>query len=565
MARAPAQVRFPGDKNRKQRVKVRGIKQASKEIQKRLEHNLEALLEDPEIILPRIDADLGRPWRDPMAYTLRSIDIVSAKRHNTKWLSRKMAKRRGDGVSRALAGSLLAASEEDWSTVSVFKNQLFGNASYLRRGNGKQGHQAAIQNHSNHRLRLLLWDEHAKAGHYFFSWEGGYVYTGTVAKAPQEWVEWSLRGSPLGLQETDNGFAGKSITDEIMKKREPTKSGWISMSFNDGTELGVSAEELGQIEQPFIPSIALGMLPPRVSAIASAEWVWRPEGWPKDTPLPEEGVDEVGHALNEWMSSRILDGSIAEVCRKRILSSIKEGFLSRNIWFSEDNRQGFLESLEGSEIEREALTIILDKLDEGIYVKEDGTFESVEERVVRVDDAACHPILVTLWEDHGMHLLSEMFGIDEDENSEIHAKQAKRKQGFGAFLRQLRESRGVDDRLRILPWERDSLPEPLAFADRLIRDSFRSGVSSTVSSTSKQKGLLQAMGWAWLVVHNKTESDSWRFDGDSKDKGGDWVPFLSRLYEEGIGLLEGNKSSSKEYKDAMEDLASACGVSITST
>ena len=127
MARAPAQVRFPGDKNRKQRVKVRGIKQASKEIQKRLARNLEALLENPEIILPRIDTDLGRPWRDPMAYTLRSIDIVSAKRHNTRWLSKKMVKRRGDGVSRALAGSLLAASEEDWSTVSVFKNQLFGN------------------------------------------------------------------------------------------------------------------------------------------------------------------------------------------------------------------------------------------------------------------------------------------------------------------------------------------------------------------------------------------------------------------------------------------------------
>ena len=117
----------------------------------------------------------------------------------------------------------------------------------------------------------------------------------------------------------------------------------------------------------------------------------------------------------------------------------------------------------------------------------------------------------------------------------------------------------------MLPWERDSLPEPLAFADRLIRDSFRSGVSSTVSSTSKQKGLLQAMGWAWLVVHNKTESDSWRFDGDSKDKGGDWVPFLSKLYEEGIGLLEGSESSPKGYKDAMGDLSSACGVSIDST
>ena len=201
----------------------------------------------------------------------------------------------------------------------------------------------------------------------------------------------------------------------------------------------------------------------------------------------------------------------------------------------------------------------------GVYVKEDGTFESVENQVVRADEAACHPILVTLWKDHGMYLLSEMFDIGEEEGVEIHAKQAKRKQGFGAFLRQLRESKGVDDRLRLLPWERDSLPEPLAFADRLIRDSFRSGVSSTVSSTSKQKGLLQAMGWAWLVVHNKTESDSWRFDSDSKDKGGDWVPFLSRLYKEGTGLLEGGEGSPDGYKSAMEDLSSACGVSIGST
>ena len=174
-----------------------------------------------------------------MAYTLRSIDIVSAKRHNTKWLSRKMVKRRGDGVSRALAGSLLAASEEDWSTVSEkFKNQLFENASYLRRGNGKQGHQAAIQNHTNHRLRLLLWDEHAKAGHYFFSWEGGFVYTGTVANVPKEWVEWSLKGSPLGFARNGSWIHWEiNWLEEALKNREPTKSGWISMSFNDGTEL----------------------------------------------------------------------------------------------------------------------------------------------------------------------------------------------------------------------------------------------------------------------------------------------------------------------------------------
>ncbi|MEC7756580.1 MAG: hypothetical protein VX621_02035 [Candidatus Thermoplasmatota archaeon] len=37
MAKPPAEVRFPGDRNRQKRVRVRGIKQASREIQRRLE------------------------------------------------------------------------------------------------------------------------------------------------------------------------------------------------------------------------------------------------------------------------------------------------------------------------------------------------------------------------------------------------------------------------------------------------------------------------------------------------------------------------------------------------
>ena len=54
MAKPPAEVRFPGDKNRRKRIRMRGIKQASKEIQNRLDSNLEELVEDPEVFLPEI-------------------------------------------------------------------------------------------------------------------------------------------------------------------------------------------------------------------------------------------------------------------------------------------------------------------------------------------------------------------------------------------------------------------------------------------------------------------------------------------------------------------------------
>ena len=123
-------------------------------------------MEDPEVFLPEIKGDVDQSFfsKDLMAKTLKEVSTVSAKRHDIRWLRKRMTKKGGDIGCRALAGSLLAASEEDRATVAVFKNPLFGVASYIRRGNGKQSHLAGIQNHNHPKLRLLVWDEHAKSG-----------------------------------------------------------------------------------------------------------------------------------------------------------------------------------------------------------------------------------------------------------------------------------------------------------------------------------------------------------------------------------------------------------------
>ncbi|MAS16808.1 MAG: hypothetical protein CMA36_00065, partial [Euryarchaeota archaeon] len=120
MAKPPAEVRFPGDKNRRKRLRVRGIKQASKEIQRRLEKNLDALLDNPEGFLPEIVGELGKVSlfgsKDPMALTLKELELVSSKRNDVRWLKKRMGMRSGGDIARSLAGSLVAASEEDLST-----------------------------------------------------------------------------------------------------------------------------------------------------------------------------------------------------------------------------------------------------------------------------------------------------------------------------------------------------------------------------------------------------------------------------------------------------------------
>jgi len=563
MAKPPAEVSFPGDKNRRRKVRVRGIKKASKQIQQRLDRNLETLLENPEAFLPDIRCELGKPRRDMLAATIKNIDAVSKKRHDRRWLTKRMTKRRGDVVCRALAGSLLAAGEADTSTVSVYNSPIYGASSFMRRGNGKQSHMVGIQNFTHSRLRLLVWDDHAKAGWWFFSWDGGFVCSGQEAKAPVEWVDDILNGSSIDLS-GDEVRCSKGLDREIVEKGEFTDSGWLKLEFDEVT-VGLTGAALAKTEnEPFVPSIALAMMPPKISAIAEAEWMWRPAGWPAERELPEAGRERLDEVLLAWMNLALPDDKLARSARYAILGSIEEGYIAGNHWFATDSRDDFLAHLQGSEEEREALNIVLDSMEGGAMVRTDGIVLESENDVIRFEDSACHPVLVALWEENGLDILESMFGLVGEDAEELYSKQARRKQGFGAFLRELKGSVSSARRLERLPWEEGVLPNPLGFAEALIRKAAEDGIASTVAMCRKAKGLDSAMGWAWLVVHERTESDAWRFDESSRDKGGDWVPAMTALWDAADSLLNKDILDAKEdYVNSMKWLAEVSGSSLT--
>ncbi len=561
MAKPPAEVSFPGDKNRRRKVRVRGIKKASKQIQQRLDRNLETLLENPEAFLPDINYELGKPRRDMLASTIKNIDAVSKKRHDRRWLTKRMSKRRGDVVCRALAGSLLAAGEADTSTVSVYNSPIYGASSFVRRGNGKQSHMVGIQNFTHSRLRLLVWDDHAKAGWWFFSWDGGFVCSGQEAKAPVEWVDDILDGVSIDLSGDEVRWS-KGLEKDIVEKGEFTDSGWLKLELGEVT-VGLTGTALAKTgNEPFVPSIALAMMPPKISAITEAEWMWRPAGWPIERELPEAGRERLDEVLLAWMNLALPDDKLARSSRNAILGSIEEGYIGGNHWFAPDARDDFLAHLQGSDEEREALNIVLDSMEGGAMVRADGVVLESENDVIRFEDSACHPVLVALWEENGLDILEAMFGLVGEEAEELYSKQARRKQGFGAFLRELKGSVSSARRLERLPWEEGVLPGPLDFAESLIRKAAEDGIASTVAMCRKAKGLDSAMGWAWLVVHERTESDAWRFDESSRDKGGDWVPAMTALWDAADALLmKDDLEAEEDYIAAIKWLAESSGTS----
>ena len=122
---------------------------------------------------------------------------------------------------------------------------------------------------------------------------------------------------------------------------------------------------------------------PKISEIVKAEWMWKPIGWPKERDLPAKGLEKLDEILLAWMSMALEDSSLAKECRKSILNSIDDGYVCGNNWFDSSCQEDFLEFLSGSDDEKSAISMILDKLEGGVHVRQDGLVFDLDERVVR--------------------------------------------------------------------------------------------------------------------------------------------------------------------------------------
>ncbi|NCG00286.1 MAG: hypothetical protein GWP25_00650 [Euryarchaeota archaeon] len=211
----PSKVEFPGQK--KQRFRMRGTKHANEATANKLKRELAKLLENPRAHLPVMTWKGRLRWGrvDPVTKTMKSLEMILRKKDNMAYLSKRMMAKRGDPVAKAFAGSLHAAHDQDITVVGKFNSSSFGSASFIRRGEGKQGYLAGLQNYSNLTLRMLPWEDHAKRGMYFFTWKGGFVCTGPNPTPPDEWLDDVLERSRFEFTKHDDLSVPIWVTEGI--------------------------------------------------------------------------------------------------------------------------------------------------------------------------------------------------------------------------------------------------------------------------------------------------------------------------------------------------------------
>jgi len=549
----PSKVQFPGQK--KQRMRARGTKRASEGVRKRLEKNLAALLEDPHARMPTVAYTIKRARKDPVQRSLKECAKVIAKKNDRKWLGKRMMRRRGDGVARALAGSLHAAHDDERSMVAVFDHPIFGSSSFVRRGVGKPTQMVAFQNFINPKQRLLTWEEHARNGWWFFSIDDGIVCTGTEPEPPEGWIEGGLSDAPMKFSNKDGIYCSPSAV--------PDQSEGVHLIVGDATVV-LDEEDLAGVgeEESVARSIALRMLPPRLADFAEVNWDWRPEGWPEDKELPTDTQEKVDEVVDAWLNLSLTDSNLIKALRKVLCRNLSEGCIIGERWWPMDELSVMLDSISGSAPEKEALQLVFSEAlkNGGLDVRGDGTFEDLEEDVLRLEETSCHANLVALWPEWGDMILEEIYGITGDEAAQIVEKQTKRKQGFGAFLKKMDAERTEHLLMDKFPWKEGDMDGLCGRADAFVRKARVDGIGSTISMAKKGRDALdKALGWAWINVHERAESEGWHFDSDARDKGGDWVPALKALYEASEILVEDGEVDA--YVTAMQSFATQSGAS----
>ena len=552
----PAQVEFPGQK--KTKVRMRGTKHANEATVKKITKELTRLLENPRSHLPAMTWSGKLRWgrTDSVTKTLRELEKVIKKKNDLRWLGKRMMAKRGDPVAKAFAGSLHACHDEDFTTVGKFTSGSFGSASFIRRGDGKQGYLAGLQNYSNLTLRMLPWEEHAKRGMYFFSWKGGFVCTGPKPNPPNEWVDDVLERSRFNFKTEEIDGVKIWHTEDIdatsIIESNTSDSGCIKFTFKNGQIVVIGFEEMGKVskkDSSFIHHLALSMLPPFLPSIVDIEAIWKPEGWPSEKPLPKSAVEGVEKIIDAWQGLTMNEGVVTKAVKRSILDSIDEGLIINSKWVGDLEHSTVFEALEktpGSDDERDLASHILLAGADGISGEEEGIRINARGEISErksptlevIDGASCGDILTALWEDYGIDALASI-GISGDEGEEIWQKQNKKPKPFGTFLKSLDSARESAKLVARFTTKIGEVGGASGHIHDLVRVGLMDGLGKAERMATARHDSIEkaAASWAWLLAAGRSSGQEWHFDGDARNRASAWMNATKGLILAGESLL----------------------------
>ena len=495
---------------------------APKSQEKILIENAKKLKDDPLILLPECTDESCKKY---FLKIKRRIEKVMNFKDDVDKLEKLSNKK---GLEGAIAGSLSLAKSGKAPYLGVVKSPA-GDITFAQRGKADKEKLIATQRFDDPVLRLLgVKDIAFKKKVYVYSWNKGFVCTGTNPEPPREFV--NFISTKLKLTFRNDMIFCDHIIPQKVKKKDYLKEYYLRIHWKSANTLIAICTDCSKSTKNTMFTISKYMLAPDLSEDFDIQVIAQ--------AVKQKGTESMHETkyLQEYLSGKLTDYDFINKNvrdQEDMIKQSDEKILVLNGTSFGSDIQGFLQELKPNKYEKKALEYILEKIDEPLVVA----------------DTSPNNILEMYWDSYGKEFIDSI--INDEKMADSFYKLDDTPSNILPLVFDYKKRQEI---LSQLP-QYSTLPPLASFADNIARTYKTFGKKKALAEIKKRldtsKG--RSLAYAFLLAFDKGKDTKWQYSQQE-------IEFGDFLQEYAKHLLD---AEPKKYHKALQNLLTVSGSNET--
>ncbi|MFQ5884440.1 MAG: hypothetical protein ACE5IO_05000 [Thermoplasmata archaeon] len=494
---------------------------ATKVLEGALVERAKELRDDPELLFPRCEDHEDHYYKFKVRF--ERIARYSENERKLKALSKW-----GDQMSRAFATSLSIALKGEVPYLATL-NVRGRDVSFVFNTKVRKEILLGVQHYSDPDLRILAFAHIAKSKRLFlYAMREDFVCTGREDNPPRKYVSEALGLTKYPLKREEDTYlcahcGKKGVSHLVISWIEPGIKIGICESCAKG---GNTYHTLTRRFISYDPRRSFGFqVRPNFICDEGEECVLN-----EKTSLSQT-------LIAQYVAGGISDSELIEEhmdsIRTHIPHSAERVLALGNRCYGSDT-EAFIDALSPSKIERKALELLLEEMDDSLVV----------------ESATPNKILMTYWDLYGVDVLDSIVG-DRDLAQKVFDR-GLRKKDTPAKVLKVALSKAKKEAIESSLPKYKRLPPIAAFADRVSRAFKTEGKASAIREVEKESSQdtkIRSVKYAFMQALGSAEGKDWQFTKEQLDFGRFLKDHAQKLME----------SEGDDYHDSLQDLLRASG------
>jgi hypothetical protein len=506
---------------KKERSQKSFARTAPKSQEKYLIDNAKKLRKNPFLVLPT-GTDDDTKYFNKLRKQLKKIQ----KNQDNEEKLEKLANKKG--LDGALAGTLLLAISEKAPYLAALTFPT-GEVKYAQRGKADKEKLIAVQHFDDPVFRLRgIKDLVYRKKLHVYSWDDGYVCTGKEARPPPEFIYFI--SDKVGLSTTNGVMTCPHVPPKTAKVKEYLPLSYLRIDWKPARTTIALCENCTKSTKNTMFTISKFILQRNLSEDFDIE-VLTQVGKHSDLSKTQKT-----RLLQQYLTGDLTDyefiKQMAKSHEEHVKSAEEKILVLDGVSYGTDVA-GFVDALQPTPHEKEALEFILNKTEEPLIVSK----------------TTPNKILERYWAQYGKDYLESI--VDEPTMAESFFRLEDTPSNIITLALEYNQRKNI---LATLP-QYGSLPPLASFADRVARTFKTFGEKNALAELKKHPDTPKAksVAYAFLLTFGKATDVKWKYSKEEIEYGEFLTPYTKKLLD----------AESSHYQKALQELLNASGSSET--